>query len=414
MSTSTARLALLCAIVGLGASLGAAYVHYHLLYDPHYASFCDVNATFSCAQVYQSQYSTIRGVPVAMFGAIWFGLAGLLALGGMMARPSVRESIPGYLLAGSALALVAISYLAYTSFFVIKAVCILCLLTYAAVVGLLAVSKSATTLPMSTLPRRIPVDLRVFFGSPLAIALAVVALAGAVSGLTLFPRDVVAASGAAGGALGSTSGAAPVAIPVATAEQQSEFERWYAAQPRIPLMVSVEGAKVVVVKFNDFQCPACGQSYLQYKPIFAKYESEHPGLVRLVLKDFPLNSVCNPNITRTLHPGACDAAVAVRLARAHNREAEMEDWLYTHQQGMTGPSVREAARDVGQVTDFEAKFEPTLALVKGDVTLGTQLRVQSTPTFFINGVKVEGSLPPQYFEQAIAIELQRAQTSSAK
>ena len=40
--------------------------------------------------------------------------------------------------------------------------------------------------------------------------------------------------------------------------------------------------------------------------------------------------------------------------------------------------------------------------------LGRQLGVKSTPTFFINGVKIEGALPPQYFDQAIAYELQRA------
>jgi protein-disulfide isomerase len=164
-----------------------------------------------------------------------------------------------------------------------------------------------------------------------------------------------------------------------------------------------------VVKFNDFQCPACGQSYLQYKPIFAKYEAEHPGAVRLVLKDFPLNRDCNDGIPQTLHPAACDAAVAVRLAQARNRADAMEEWLYTHQPSMTPPSVRQAAKDIGQIADFDAKYAATLALVKNDVALGRQLGVRSTPTFFINGVKIEGALPPQYFDQAIAYELNRAQ-----
>ncbi len=75
---------------------------------------------------------------------------------------------------------------------------------------------------------------------------------------------------------------------------------------------------------------------------------------------------------------------------------------------MTPPAVRQAAHDVGQVADFDAKYASTLSLVKGDVALGRQLQVKSTPTFFINGVKIEGALPPQYFEQAIAYELQHA------
>ena len=165
---------------------------------------------------------------------------------------------------------------------------------------------------------------------------------------------------------------------------------------------------MLVVKFNDFQCPACGQSYLQYKPIFAKYEAERPGAVKLVMKDYPLNRDCNDALGQSVHSAACEAAVAVRLAQAHNKTEAMEEWLYTHQPAMTPPSVRQAARDIGQITDFDAKYQSTLSLVKGDVALGRQLGIKSTPTFFINGVKVEGALPPQYFDQAIAYELQRA------
>ena len=86
----------------------------------------------------------------------------------------------------------------------------------------------------------------------------------------------------------------------------------------------------------------------------------------------------------------------------------MEEWLYTHQQNMTSGRVRQAAREVGQVTDFEAKYAATLELVKGDIALGQQLKVRQTPTFFINGVKVDGAWAPQFFDQAIAYELQHA------
>ncbi|HEV8211589.1 MAG TPA: thioredoxin domain-containing protein, partial [Vicinamibacterales bacterium] len=266
-------------------------------------------------------------------------------------------------------------------------------------IGLFLVSGAATSFPMTTLPRRASRDVRIFAASPLAIVVAILFFAGAGSTLAWFPREVAAAPGAAAG---------QTAAPAPTQDQTSEFQRWYTSQPRVPLVVPSEGAKVLVVKFNDFQCPACGQSYLQYKPIFAKYEAEHPGAVKLVLKDYPLNRDCNDAIGQSIHSAACEAAVAVRLALAHNKTEAMEEWLYTHQPAMTPPSVRQAARDIAQITDFDAKFQSTLSLVKGDVALGRQLGIKSTPTFFINGVKVEGALPPQYFDQAIAIELQRA------
>jgi uncharacterized membrane protein/protein-disulfide isomerase len=400
MSRSQARLALVFAGVGLAASAYAAYVHYHLLYDPAYRSLCDVSATVSCATVYQSRFSTFRGTPVALLGGIWFAVAGLLALGGLTARDTVRESVPGYLFVLSTAALAVILYLGYASFFVIKAVCLVCLTTYAAVIGLFLISGAATSVPMTTLPRRAARDARVLFGSPLAIALVVLFFAGAASTLAFFPREAVVTA---------ADGTQTQTAPQATAEQKSEFERWYAAQPRVPLVIPSDGAKVLVVKFNDFQCPACGQSYLQYKPIFAKYAAEKPGEVKMVLKDYPLNRDCNDNVTQTLHPAACDAAVAVRLAPPAKVVA-MEEWLYTHQPEMTSPSVRQAAKDVAGVNDLEAKFAPTIAAVKSDIALGRQLQVRSTPTFFINGVKIEGALPPQYFDQAIAFELKRAST----
>jgi protein-disulfide isomerase/uncharacterized membrane protein len=401
MSRRAALFALLCALVGLGASTAAAYTHYHLLYDPAYRSFCDVNATISCTQVYLSRFSTVRGIPVALFGATAFAASALLAISALTAAPSVRENVPGYLFVLSTLSLAVILYLGYASFVLLKAVCLLCLTTYAAVIGLFLVSGAATSFPMTTLPRRASRDVRVFAGSPLAIVIAVLFFAGAVSTLAWFPREGTAAPG-------DPAGQAAAPAPAPTQEQTSEFQRWYASQPRVPLVVPSEGAKVLVVKFNDFQCPACGQSYLQYKPIFAKYEAEHPGAVKLVLKDYPLNRDCNDALGQSIHSAACEAAVAVRLAGAHSKTEAMEEWLYTHQPAMTPPSVRQAARDIGQIADFDAKYQSTLSLVKGDVALGRQLGIKSTPTFFINGVKVEGALPPQYFDQAIAYELQRA------
>src|SRR5713101_4070272 len=170
MSKRSALLALVFALVGLGASVAAAYVHYHLLFDPRYTSFCDINATVSCTEVYQSRFSTLWGIPVSIFGGIWFVWAALLSVGGLVARPQVRESIPGYLFALSTLALAAALYLLYASVFILKAYCPMCLLTDAAIVGLFIVSGASTSVPMTTLPRRLAPDLRVLVGSPLAIA----------------------------------------------------------------------------------------------------------------------------------------------------------------------------------------------------------------------------------------------------
>ena len=393
MTQRAARFGLICAIVGLAASIAAAYVHYRLLFDPTYRSFCDVSSSISCTQVYMSRFSTFRGVPVAVFGALWFVVAALLSLSGLTARQSVRESIPGYLFVLSTLALAVILYLGYASIVVLKTYCLLCLITYAAVIGLFIMSGAATSIPMTTLPRRAMRDVRVLAGSPLAITLAVLFFAGAASTLAFFPRE---------GEAGSQSGASPAPSQA----QTSEFERVMATQPRVPIVIPTDGAKVLIVDISDFQCPFCKQAFYAYKPILAKYETQQPGAVKFVLKDYPLDSECNVNVTGGgPHPSACEAAVAVRLAQTHGRMDAMEEWLFQNQPSLTPPTVRQAAHDVGQVNDFDSKYAFTLELVKGDIALGHQLGVRSTPTLFINGVKFEGVLGTQYFEQAIAYEL---------
>ncbi|HZR22528.1 MAG TPA: vitamin K epoxide reductase family protein [Vicinamibacterales bacterium] len=400
MSKRASVFALVCALVGFGASAAAAYTHYHILFDPAYRSFCDINETWSCTQVYQTRYSTFQGIPVALFSGMWFAVAALLSVSALRARDSIRESVPGYLFVMSTLALAVVIYMAYISFAIIKVKCILCVTIYASVVGLFLVSGGASSIPMTTLPRRATRDLRVLVTTPLAIVIAILFFVGAGTTLAFFPRESVVAA--------SSGEAAAAATAPIDQDRRSEFERYFLAQPRVPLMVPNEGAKVLIVKFNDFQCPACGQSYLQYKPILAKFEAEHPGQVKMVLKDYPLNPACNPNVSAMLHPAACEAAVAVRLAAQHNKADALEDYLYTHQPQMTPPMVRQAAHDIGGVNDFDAKYESTLALVKGETGLGKQLNVSQTPTFFVDGVKLEGMIAPQYFQQAIEIELARA------
>ena len=120
--------------------------------------------------------------------------------------------------AGSTLSLAVVLYLAYASFFLLKLVCVLCLITYAAVIGLFIVSGAATSIPMLTLPRRVANDLKVLMSNPAAIVLTLLFAAGAGSALAFFPREAVI-------------GSEPTAAAPAAAEQTSaELERFMATR----------------------------------------------------------------------------------------------------------------------------------------------------------------------------------------
>ncbi len=401
MTRAMRNLVVILALLGLGASTASAYVHYQLLRDPSYTSFCDVSATVSCQAVYESRFGTFRGIPVAIGGVIWFALVLLLTLAD---RQSHRSNIQGYLFVLSTLALAVVLYLGYASFVILKAVCILCVLTYVAVIGIFLVVGGANDVPVRSLPGRAARDFRALLSTPVALVIALLFVAGSVSLVAFFPRGTDAAA---------VEAEAAAAAPVLPEAQGSEFERWYASQPRVPIAESADGAAIVIVKFNDYQCPACGTTYTNYRPILAKWNAERPGAVKFVARDYPLDPKCNPNVTAAMHGAACEAAVAVRLSRARNRGDAMEEWLYTHQAGLTPEAVKQAARDIGGVTDFDARYPATIELIKGDIRFATQLGVRVTPTFFINGVKVEGGLRAEYFDAAIASELKRAGQASA-
>ncbi len=386
--------------------LWATYVHHRLLFDPRYASFCDINSTVSCSEVLLSRYASAYGVPISILGAIFF--TGVLVLLGAQAfsRDTLRENVPGYLFAASTAGLAVVLYLGYISFAVLKVYCPLCLTADAAVIGLFVVSGAATTFPMTTLPRRLLHDIRLSIVNPRAMAVVVLFAAGAVGAVILSARDTVAAEGALATSIAQAAAASQQ-------NQQSEFERWYSAQPRVPLIVPNDGAKVLIVDFSDFQCPYCRQAWIALKPVIDRYNGQQPNTVKLVMKDFPLDSKCNANVQNGgPHPSACDAAVAVRLATAKGKGEALEAWFFSeHQQEMTPGNVRTWARDVGGVTDFDAKYASTIEAVKGDIAFGHTLQVNATPTMFINGVKIPGVLRPEYYAQAIDIELHRATPS---
>jgi len=442
MKTHARTLIIVLASLGLAASVYSLYVHYQILADPSYTSICDISETVSCEAVMTSRFGSVFGVPVAAGGAIWSALVLLLGVVGMrpstlrpaqgrpepsrgttVARPSptlgVTPSMPkgqgvpgrvegppprseeagrvaGYIFVLSTIGLAGVLYLGYASFFILRQMCPVCVTMYVAVIGLFVVSGAAAS-GLTALPAQLGRDMRAALASPIAATLAAVWVVASVSLVAFFPREGAPADVAS----------EPAAAPTETlgADEIAQFTAWMDAQPRVDLGVPANGARVVVVKFNDYQCPACRQAYLAYRSIQQKYESGSPGQVAFVSLDYPLEAECNQG---GIHASACEAAVAVRLARAKNRAPEMEEWLFANQDTLTRDRVKEGLTEIAQVTDFDARYTETLGAVRADAQLGQKLQITGTPTFFINGIRIGSTLRPAYFDAAIAHELKKA------
>lgn len=150
-----------------------------------------------------------------------------------------------------------------------------------------------------------------------------------------------------------------------------------------------ETAPVKVVEFSDFECPFCARAAATVHAIRARYDSE----VRFVFRQFPL----------AMHPRARPAALASLAAHAQGKFWAYHDELFANQAGLDGDSLEKYAVKVGlDLAAFRSALEePVLmAQLDADLALGEQVRVEGTPTLFINGKRA-----PDPGDQAAVIQM---------
>ncbi len=404
--TNRTRYALVAlSALGLAASCAALYVHYRLLTEPGYSSFCDVSETVSCQQVFQSEYGSVAGIPVAAGGAIWSALVLMLSAWGMRAPRSEQASrAAGYIFLLSTVGLAAVFYFAYASFFVLRQACPLCLTMYVSVIGIFLVSAGSAG-PLRALQSGLAKDLGSLKGSPTAAALALIWLVASAGLVLAFPREAAINTEAA------VSAAPAVPVETLTPEQLTELYAWLDRQPTVPDAMPQGDVKVLLLKFNDYQCPSCRQAYMLYNDIITKYEAAYPGVFRYESRDFPLEPECGAG---GVHGAACEAAVAVRLAREKNLDKKLEAVLFDRQSmSMTREDVKAVLREVTSIGDaeFDSRYAKLLEEVRQDVQLGQKVGVSGTPTFFINGIRL-GGFRPAAFDAVIAYQLKKAGVAS--
>ncbi len=160
-------------------------------------------------------------------------------------------------------------------------------------------------------------------------------------------------------------------------------------------------APVVIVEFSDFQCPYCEKFFAgALQEIDKNYIAT--GKALLVYKDFPISNI---------HPQAEKAAEAAQCVREQLGDVAfflMHDKLFNNQNSLSVDNYKKWAREI----DADgAKFDDCLDSgkyansIQKDVAYGRSLGVTGTPTFFINGVSLEGAQPYSAFKQVIDAEL---------
>lgn len=146
-------------------------------------------------------------------------------------------------------------------------------------------------------------------------------------------------------------------------------------------------AKTVIVEFVDYKCPNC----LAADPILRKVLNKYGSKVKLIVRNFPAESI---------HPGANQLAEMATCAYSQGVFWPMHDYLFAHQADIGENAIDENMLNLltGLGVDtkkFDACFKSiqTKTAINKDYADGYRFGVAGTPTFFINGYKVEGVVP---------------------
>jgi protein-disulfide isomerase len=172
------------------------------------------------------------------------------------------------------------------------------------------------------------------------------------------------------------------------------------AMLRVPVTAAdhMEGpadAALVLVEYGDYQCPFCGEAHLVVK----RLQNELRSSLLFVYRHFPLAEV---------HPLAVPAAAAAEAAALQTQFWPMHHRLFEHQHRLDPASLVEHARALRlNINQFinDAESPNVQRRITADIEGGARSGVNGTPTFFANGVRVDGGY--SYDILAAALSAQR-------
>lgn len=143
--------------------------------------------------------------------------------------------------------------------------------------------------------------------------------------------------------------------------------------------------KILFIEYGDYQCPSCGGAYPNLKTLLPDYPE-----VTFVFRNFPLTSI---------HPNARAAAAVAEAAGLQGKYWEMHDLLYEKQNDWSSLDASQRtsvfqgyARELGldmDKYDVDVVSQPVTQKINFDIALGKSVDVSATPTFFLDGKKLE-------------------------
>lgn len=396
----------------IGAYLSIELLKLHSDPSSHSAvidSLCSPDEKSGCRAVNSSDASTMLSMPVAFWGLLFY----LLVFGLSIVYLAAPEKL---LLQGifgiSILALLADIYFFIYMVAALGDLCLICIFTYAATLGIVVFSFLAlkeqgvgffpdfSGLERSSAPLALPVVM---------LGLLVVS----VSLVIFFGIHQPGKSAESKSAVMPYINYLQFAIDgfIEEHDKSAAFPMSQEHSARKgPLKVTLE-----VTEFADFLCPACKRAGGVLKEIF----QAHPSEIAVTYRHYPLDMECNPAITRPMHVGACQLSYASYCAQVQNRFWQMHDLIFARQEQLSGQMrdvknqkkvltglARELFLDTNRFLKCIDSDQAKKAIMR-DINDANRMTVSSTPTIYIDGKK-SGFPVPFLIEQLIEVKKSRS------
>jgi protein-disulfide isomerase/uncharacterized membrane protein len=380
---------IISALAGLGICLYLYSFHIALLMGEIKSGLlCGSENGLGCNSVASSPYSSMLGLPLASWGAMFYATLALLGLGSLIFRRDCGGAFVRWAFLLTLAGLAVDLYLAHAMIFKIRAVCGLCIATYGinvAIVLILAHPVWTESKPREPL-------LTIFPGKKDGQAAALY-YRNIIKGLLISGMLITAAIGITGSRFLTTSltGSDQERLARVT-ENLSKQKPLFVAVKNRPFMGS-ENANVTVVEFSDFLCPYCSKAAKFLKIVGTGQHDK----AQFVFRHYPLDKTCNPRVSSYFHPGACLLAEGAVCAHEQSRFWAYHDMAFKDNGKISRSVVEKIAEKIElDLNTFNNCLDSGRArmVVTEDINAAIQAGVTATPTLIINGRTLRGVPKP--------------------
>lgn len=363
------------ALIAAGGALASSYLSYvHVqgrIGESVGGALCNVDSFLNCDGAAQSSFATILGVPIALLGlAFYVAILAVTVLGLSPKEQQVRApySAPAIAVTLFGLSLIYSMFLLGVSLGVLRSLCPFCAVLYVLNLGGLI----AAWFWYGEKPYRAALEQMRSLGGVLRerapLVFGVVFFATLLAGISVSNLSV------------DKGRAVQVEVQERRAASGALDESLYRAG-HAPGVGPVD-APILIVEFSNFPCPHCGRLAL----ILKQLREDFPDQVRVEYRHLPFAQQEHGHL----------AARAGVCAQEQGKFWPLHDAMFAGAPALSRADILGYAGAAGLDTGaLDACIDSDLArrVVETDVAAGRQLGIQGTPTFFLNGERIEGALP---------------------